>query len=135
MIRSHKHLIRFNNNIPWLSRTIYNYANVFLAFVFYSKQSIILSSGCVYIVRGRSGTHTKTRIRFYSYTATANVQNNRYCWITFTCAPFFCGLRLWYNLCYCAKLILAPTANIVLLVLLIFQILFRINLVSVIKCY
>ena len=33
----------------------------------------------VYIVHDLSGIHTKTRIMFYSYRATTNVQNNRYC--------------------------------------------------------
>ena len=34
VIRSHEDLIRFNNNIPWLARTIYNYVNVLFVFVF-----------------------------------------------------------------------------------------------------
>ena len=39
VIRSHQDLIRFNNNIPWLARTIYNYANVFFVFVFFCDTS------------------------------------------------------------------------------------------------
>ena len=39
VIRSHEDLIRFNNNIPWLARTIYNYANVFFVFVFFCDTS------------------------------------------------------------------------------------------------
>ena len=35
VIRSHQDLIRFNNNIPWLARTIYNYVNVYFVFVFF----------------------------------------------------------------------------------------------------
>ena len=31
--------IRFNNNIPWLARTIYNYANVLFVFVFFCGTS------------------------------------------------------------------------------------------------
>ena len=67
---SHTDLIRFNNSIPWVARTIYNYANVFLVFVFNViqvkhqkiwvsfKQSVILSSGCVYVITQPVGLFT-----------------------------------------------------------------------------
>ena len=39
VIQSHEDLIRFNNNIPWLARTIYKYANVLFVFVFFCDTS------------------------------------------------------------------------------------------------
>ena len=39
VIRSHQDLIRFNNNIRWLARAIYNYANVFLVFLYFCDTS------------------------------------------------------------------------------------------------
>ena len=39
VIRSHEDLIRFNNNIPRLARTIYNYPNVLFVFVFFCDTS------------------------------------------------------------------------------------------------
>ena len=56
VIWSHEDLIRFKNNIPWLTRTIYNYSNVLFVIVIQVKHQKIwsinrfLSSGCVYIV-------------------------------------------------------------------------------------